>query len=75
MTPELPANEDMVTGYMDGLSDDRLEFPASLSNRSHSYRHGWLSGLADRTRGKHMAGDTFGAVVAAADEAMRKDLN
>jgi len=66
------ANQDMVDGYLDALSDSRLEFPASLSNRSLSYRHGWLSGLADRT-GKHLAGSNRMEIEAAADEAMRKD--
>lgn len=67
------ANEDMVAGYMDGLADDRLEFPESLSNRSRSYRHGWLSGLADRTHGKHQAGNNRAEIEAAADKAMQKD--
>jgi hypothetical protein len=67
------ANQDMVDGYLDGRDDDRLEFPESLSNRGHAYRHGWLSGLADRSNGKHQAGATFEEIEAAADEAMRKD--
>lgn len=45
-----PANDDMVEGYLDGLKDDRAEFPASLSNRSRSYQHGWLNGRDDRVR-------------------------
>lgn len=44
----MTANDEMVEGYLDGLKDDRLEFPAS--NRGHSYRHGWLNGRDDRTR-------------------------
>jgi hypothetical protein len=42
------ANDDMVQGYFDGLDDDRVEFPASLANRSACYVHGWLNGRDDR---------------------------
>lgn len=45
-SPE-PLN-DMVLGYMDGKSDDRNEMPVSMSNRSYSYRHGWMNGRDDR---------------------------
>ena len=38
----------MVQGYIDGSADDRLEFPETLSNRGHAYRHGWLNGRDDR---------------------------
>jgi ribosome modulation factor len=44
------SEDDMVEGYRDGLDDDRAECPASMSNRSHSYRHGWLNGRDDRLR-------------------------
>lgn len=67
------ANADMADGYKDGLADNRLEFPESLDNRGRSYRHGWLSGLADRTQARHQAGKTFGEIVAAADEAIEED--
>lgn len=40
---------DMVQGYLDGRSDSRLQFPDTLSNRGHAYRHGWLNGRDDRT--------------------------
>lgn len=46
--PDVKLSDDMVEGYYDGLRDDRADFPDSLSNRSHSYRHGWLNGRDDR---------------------------
>jgi hypothetical protein len=66
------ANQDVVDGYLDGRKDDRLELPDSLSNRGRAYRHGWLSGLADRT-GKHLAGNSRAEIEAAAEKAMRDD--
>lgn len=39
---------EMTEGYLDGRTDDREELPPSLSNRSASYRHGWLNGRDDR---------------------------
>jgi hypothetical protein len=45
-----PANADMVEGFLDGYRDDRTDLPASLANRSRSYRHGWLNGRDDRVR-------------------------
>lgn len=42
----MEANDEMVEGYRDGLTDDRLDMPAS--NRSASYQHGWLNGRDDR---------------------------
>lgn len=68
----VPANQDMIDGYMDGRKDGRLEFPESLSNRGRAYRHGWLSGLADRT-GRHLAGKTRAEIEVAADRAMQED--
>ena len=47
-TTDRPANDEMVEGYMDGFGDDRTELPGSFSNRSWSYRHGWLNGRDDR---------------------------
>lgn len=44
---DILANDDMIEGYRDGLSDDRVDYP-STSNRSASYRHGWLNGRDDR---------------------------
>ena len=40
--------DEMTEGYLDGSKDDRVELPDSLSNRSASYRHGWLNGRDDR---------------------------
>jgi hypothetical protein len=54
-----PANDDMVEGYMDGFRDDRLEYPDSLSNRSRSYRHGWLNGRDDRVGEPRLAAKTI----------------
>lgn len=39
----------MVQGFLDGFHDDRQEWPHTLSNRGHAYRHGWLNGRDDRT--------------------------
>lgn len=39
---------EVTEGYLDGLNDDRDELPASLANRSESYRHGWQNGRDDR---------------------------
>ena len=33
---------------LDGLKDDRQQYPDGLSNRSAQYRHGWLNGRDDR---------------------------
>lgn len=44
------ANDDMLEGYRDGLADGRAEMPKSFSNRSLSYRHGWLNGRDDRMK-------------------------
>ncbi|WP_334147851.1 hypothetical protein [Hyphomicrobium sp.] len=41
-------NDEIIEGYRDGYADDRDELPASLANRSESYRHGWLNGRDDR---------------------------
>ena len=41
-------NDEVLEGYLDGFSDDRLELPDSLANRSDLYRHGWENGRDDR---------------------------
>jgi len=41
---------EVTEGYMDGLSDDRSDLPASLANRSDEYRHGWQNGRDDRLK-------------------------
>lgn len=63
------ANDDMVDGYRDGLD---LSAPEPLSNRSHSYRHGFANGRDDR-RGEPRA--TAAALRRAADRAMELDRN
>jgi hypothetical protein len=49
MSGEMIANEEMIEGYMDGICDNRQDYP-ERSNRSASYRHGWLNGRDDRIR-------------------------
>ena len=44
--PDTPA--EMVEGYLDGFTDDRLDYPPGLANRGACYRHGWLNGRDDR---------------------------
>lgn len=65
-----PANADMVEGYMDGSKDERAELPASLSNRSRSYCHGWLNGRDDRRMKPRASAQELRYM---ADEAMRLD--
>lgn len=61
------APPEMVDGYRDGLSGA----PEPGDNRSHSYRHGWISGDADR-RGKP-AWDSVEAGMKAAQMAISAD--
>ncbi len=42
---ELEANQEMVEGYRDGFD---LDNPEPSDNRSHSYRHGFANGRADK---------------------------
>lgn len=71
MSTELAfANADMIEGYLDGCNDDRLEFPASLSNRSQSYQHGWLNGRDDRINKPRASADHLRSLAALA---MRMD--
>lgn len=42
----LRANSDMIEGYQDGFD---LKNPEPSDNRSHSYRHGFANGRADKT--------------------------
>jgi hypothetical protein len=67
MSDPKPANEDMVQGYMDGYD---LNAPEPSANRSHSYRHGFAVGRAEKQGGK--LGD-YRTLSAAADAAMEKD--
>lgn len=64
------ANDEMVEGYLDGFDPSS---PEPSDNRSHSYRHGFANGRADREgrcafASLEQAG-RFG------DEAMQKDVN
>jgi hypothetical protein len=63
-----PANNEMVEGYMDGFD---LNNPEPSSNRSHSYRHGFANGRADKRQTSR--GYTFEELEHMADEAMDKD--
>lgn len=63
-----PANDEMIQGYTDGLD---LDCPEPSANRSHSYRHGFWSGRADRNLGPRRG--TFEQVEAMAQEAMDAD--
>ncbi len=46
-TDTLPASDEMVQGYCDGLNDDRMAL-AENHNRSQQYIQGWLNGRDDR---------------------------
>jgi hypothetical protein len=46
MIGEIMANDEMVEGYLDGFD---LDNPEPSDNRSHSYRHGFANGRADKT--------------------------
>jgi hypothetical protein len=63
-----PANDDMVEGYMDGRD---LDAPEPSANRSHSYRHGFAVGRAEKV-GKTLG--TFDQVNRMADAAMDADM-
>lgn len=62
-----PANADMIEGYRDGLD---LDNPEPSGNRSHSYRHGFLSGRSDRKKHRWTSPS---AAIALADLAMDID--
>jgi hypothetical protein len=40
--------DEMIRGYMDGLSSGAQEYPECHKRRSQAYRHGWLNGMDDR---------------------------
>ena len=65
-----PANDEMVEGYMDGFDPDT---PEPSANRSHSYRHGFANGRADRER--RSAFGSYSEAIRCADEAMQKDAS
>ena len=60
---ENPANAEMVEGYMDGYD---LNEPEPSANRSHSYRHGFEVGRAEKTGGKLADYKTLAAAAIAA---------
>lgn len=68
----MSAEDDMFEGYRDGFNDRREQLPASLANRSHSYRHGWLNGRDDRL-GKPRA--SAAALRQDAQEAIERDAS
>ncbi len=65
-----PANDEMLQGYMDGFD---LDNPEPSYNRSHSYRHGFANGRADKN-GKP-AFPTADVARVMADIAMDKDAS
>lgn len=68
-TKTTPANAEMIEGFMDGYD---LSNPEPSENRSHSYRHGFRSGRADKGFSRK---ESYGQVLAMAKDAMRKDAN
>lgn len=62
-----PANEEMVQGYMDGYD---LNSPEPSANRSHSYRHGFMVGRAEKEDRRLPSAEKLND---AADMAMAKD--
>jgi hypothetical protein len=64
-----PANDEMVAGYLDGFD---LDNPEPSANRSHSYRHGFANGRADKTAISR--GYTADRLRLMAEEAMAADL-
>jgi hypothetical protein len=66
---EMIANEEMIEGYMDGFCDNRQDYP-ERSNRSASYRHGWLNGRDDRIRQPRAS---YPTLLEAAETAVEQD--
>lgn len=64
-----PANDEMVEGYRDG-SD--LNNPEPSTNRSHSYRHGFMVGRQEKLNPGAAIGH-YADLRAAAESAMTKD--
>lgn len=64
----MTANDEMLEGYRDGRN---LDNPEPSDNRSHSYRHGFANGRADKL-GKP-AFPTAQVARVLGDAAMRKD--
>jgi hypothetical protein len=71
---ERPANDEMIAGFLDGYDSNS---PEPASNRSHSYRHGFMIGRLDKTPsewGKYTADQLRKMADAAMDEDDRKML-
>jgi len=66
----MAANNEMVQGYMDGFD---LDNPEPSDNRSHSYRHGFANGCADKTGKPAFPSAQVARVLGNA--AMEKDAN
>jgi len=62
-----PANDEMVRGFMDGYD---LSAPEPSTNRSASYRHGFMCGRIDKGK---IGSPGFEALERMADEAMNAD--
>jgi hypothetical protein len=67
MKDEKPANAEMVEGYRDGYDTNA---PEPSANRSHSYRHGFMVGRAEK-EGRKLT--SAGVLRVWADVAMDKD--
>lgn len=63
----LPANDEMVQGYLDGGDPDA---PEPSANRSASYRHGFANARADRA---HASRGPVAVIRKMADDAMAAD--
>lgn len=65
----MPANDEMVEGYLDGFNPEN---PQPSENRSESYRHGFANGRADKM-GKSR-GLSYEELSRRADRAMLNDM-
>lgn len=71
---ERPANEEMLQGFLDGYD---LSSPEPSSNRSASYRHGFMVGRIDKTPelwGKRSADELRRMADAAMDEDAKTEV-
>ena len=59
---------EMVEGYLDGLSDNRTDYPEA-SNRGSSYRHGWLNGRDDRIKKPRAS---YSTLISQAEQAIKQ---
>lgn len=65
------SDDEFVAGYIDGRDPDS---PEPNANRSHRYRHSWAVGRNEITKPYRPMG-SYESVIAAADEAERKDAS